>query len=256
MIPQKLSIKNRYGYRVDVSVFVHTQPAPLMFIVHGFGGRQDGVHLKRIAEVFYNKGYTIVTFDTTNSGGTSDTTPEGLSFTAQFQDLEDIVSWAKNQSWYAEPFALSGHSLGGMSVIYYAEQHPKQVNLLIPVMPVISGKTFEISRCKRDRYAFVTWEKDGYYERVSRSTGKVLRFPFSFVLDIRNYDTMALADKITARTVLIAGEKDASCWPETIQRLYDALKCPKEMITIADATHDIDEHPKVFAEFTRVLQGI
>jgi len=57
---------------------------------------------------------------------------EDASITSYYEDLEDVISWAQSQEWYQEPFALAGHSLGGICTALYAEHHSAILNTLGP----------------------------------------------------------------------------------------------------------------------------
>src|SRR5437667_2029568 len=114
-------------------------PKGLAFVMHGLGGTKDEAHIKIFAEAFKEKGFTVVRFDTTNTFGESAGTYEDATVTNYYEDLEDIITWAKSQAWYQEPFYLIGHSLGGISTTLYAEKYPKEIKGLAPISTVVSG---------------------------------------------------------------------------------------------------------------------
>lgn len=234
----KFFIQNRKG--IDLCVVVkkpEESPHGIVFIEHGLSGNKEEPHLQSIADTFYNNGFTVVVFDASNSTGESGHDKTGITFTGHYQDLKDVIEWAGQQSWYKEPFVLSGHSLGGMAVIYYAEKHPQKVRALIPVAPALSGKIFEFSRKQRSLHDFTEWKKNGFYEKISNSNGRKLIVPINLLEDIKKYDCFNLCTNIKAPTVIIAGEKDESVPLNFIKDFYNQLKCRKELKVIANCPH-------------------
>ncbi|MBI1754834.1 alpha/beta fold hydrolase, partial [Candidatus Azambacteria bacterium] len=111
----------------------------LAFVMHGLGGFKEQKHIAAIAETFIEKSFTVVRFDAADTLGESGGKYEDATVTNYYQDLEDVIAWARTQLWYREPFALAGHSLGGMCVGLYAQKHPERVLAVAPVSPVVSG---------------------------------------------------------------------------------------------------------------------
>ena len=111
-------IKNRKGQKIAVLVEQQKNQKGLAFVMHGLGGFKEQPHIQVFAEAFLDNGYTVVRFDTTNTFGESDGNYEEATTTNYYEDLEDVIEWAKSQSWYEESFCLSGHSLGGICLLY------------------------------------------------------------------------------------------------------------------------------------------
>src|SRR4029077_19886608 len=86
------------------------------------------------------KGFTVVLFDTTNTFGESEGSYEDATTTNYYENLEDMIEWSRGQSWFQTPFVISGHSLGGICSILYAEKHPQNVLAIASISPVVSGK--------------------------------------------------------------------------------------------------------------------
>jgi esterase/lipase len=124
-----------------------------------------------------------------------------------------------------------------MSVIYYTENHPKEIRLLFPLAPLISGKNFIESRKRRSLKDFQQREKDGYYIKTSSSGRKPLKIPFTLVTDLLKYDCNTLSDMILCPTIFINGDKDDSVPVPNTKAFYEVLKCPKELYILADCEH-------------------
>src|SRR6266498_4249115 len=162
---EKVKIKNRKGQTIVVLLEKAENSKGLAFVMHGLSGNKEQPHIVKFAEAFKEKGLTVVRFDTTNTFGESDGKYEDATVTNYYEDLEDVISWAKTQPWYRAPFYLAGHSLGGISTVVYAEKHPEEIKGLAPISTVVSGKlSLETPEYKT---TWENWKKSGWKEEVS-----------------------------------------------------------------------------------------
>lgn len=238
----KTEIKNRQNISLIIDYnFPEDNPRGLIFIEHGFTGHKDESQIKTIAAAFQNSGYTSITFDATNSTGESGESPEGTTFTGHYHDLEDVICWAKSQPWYQEPFVLAGHSLGGSAAIFYTQNHPQEVKLLIPFSPVIQGQDFYDSMAKTLKEKFTEWQNGGYYERKSGTTGKIIKVPFTFIENILKFDAYKLISKLTCPTVFINGDEDTYTLLSKTRAFYEELTGPKDLKIISGGNHIIHQ---------------
>lgn len=230
---EKIKIKNRKGQKIVVFLGKTEQPKGLAFVMHGLGGNKEEPHIITFAESFKEAGYTVVRFDTTNTFGESDGKYEDATLTNYYEDLEDVIAWAKEQSWFIKPFVLAGHSFGGISTILYAEKHPDEIKGIAPISTVVSGKlsTESPSHSK----VLENWEKTGW-----RVEGKT-RLPWSHMIDRLKYDVLPEAHKLTMPVLMIVGDKDDSTPPEHQKLLFDQLFGKKELHIIKNASHTFDE---------------
>src|SRR3989344_3635778 len=235
---EKIVIQNRKGQKVVVVVDHVEQPKGLAFFMHGFSGTKDERHTIAFATVFREKGFTTVRFDTTNTLGESDGRLEDATVTSSFEDLEDVIAWAKTCEWYREPFVLVGHSMGGMGVILFAERHPEQVSALAPISTLVSGYLNLEARERHNPGSVEAWQKTGWIEEKSISRGIIKRLPWSHAKDKLKYDLIPEGKKLTMPVLLIVGEKDASAPPDHVKQLYDVLPGRKDMFVIPDSDHN------------------
>lgn len=239
----KLFVKNRHGQKMSVVVEVNQVPGKLAFVMHGLGGNKEQAHIRAMVETFLESGYTVVTFDTTNTFGESDGNYEDATVTNYYSDLEDVIDWAEKQSWYIEPFVLCGHSLGGISVSLFAETYPEKVKALAPISTVVSGKTsLEVYKLfPNEAVNPDQWKRDG--ARVTRShDGKTeKRLKWSHMEDRMKYDILPKAKNLAMPVLLIVGSKDYSTPLVHQQLFYDKLGGPKELHIIKDALHSFYE---------------
>ena len=231
---EKLFIHNRKGQRIAVIVELSKKQRGLAFVMHGLSGFKEQEHIKIFADAFHDKGFSVVRFDTTNTFGESDGKYEDATVTNYYEDLEDIINWASGQGWYQEPFALAGHSLGGICVILYAEKYPEKVKGLAPISTVVSGRL----SMETDKHKSVAeeWERTGWDVEMGHG-GRVKRLKWSHMEDRLKYDVLPDAGKLTMPLLLIVGEHDTSTPPQHQKILYDALPGKKEMHIIKGSPH-------------------
>lgn len=173
---EKIFIKNRQNQNIAIVINKQENSKGIAFIMHGLGGFKEQPHIQLMASTFFEQGYTTILFDTTNSIGESDGKYEDATMQNYYEDLEDVITWSKSQSWYQEPFILAGHSMGGYSVVQYAENHPYEVKGVFAWAPVVSG---ELSYKAHERADDLKeWKQTGWKMRISNSKpGLELRLP-------------------------------------------------------------------------------
>jgi pimeloyl-ACP methyl ester carboxylesterase len=250
----KTFIRNREDKKLCVVVEGPKVPGKLAFVMHGLGGNKDQPHIRAMAEAFLEAGYTVVSFDTTNTFGESDGQYENATITNYYTDLEDVIEWAGTQVWYTEPFALCGHSLGGISTALYAESHPTMVLGLAPISTVISGKlSFETHAMFPDLESLEEWKQDGIQITKSHDGSRDKRLKWSHMEDRLKYDLLPHTDSLTMPVILIVGEKDDRTPPVHQQKLYEKLPGQKELHIIEGALHSFYESSQR-AELTQLLK--
>ena len=237
-LPMKQFISNRSGQKIAVVVEGPTIPGKLAFVMHGLWGNKEHGIIRNIAEAFLENGYTVVTFDTTNTYGESDGNPQDATTTNYYYDLEDVISWAANQPWYIEPFVLAGHSLGGLSTALFAQRNPEKVQALAPISTIVSG------RLSWDAHAMFPettenldqWRTTGY--RITYNPDKSeRRLKWHHMEDRLNYDLLPNVHRLTMPVLMIVGEKDYRAPPLHQQILYDRLPGDKELHVLKDTQH-------------------
>lgn len=236
---EKLFIKNRKNQNISVIIDEVNPQKDLAFIMHGLGGFKEQPHIQAMSEVFNQNGYTSIRFDTTNTLGESDGDYADATVTNYYEDLEDIIAWAKNQYWYQEPFVLAGHSLGGICSALFAEKYPEKVKALAPISTVASGK---LSIEAYSNEELTNWEKSGWKINESSSKPGVMKhLKWSHVIDRLKYDLMPKIKKLTMPVLLIVGENDTTTPLRHQELLFNALPGRKELHVIKGAFHTFRE---------------
>jgi len=240
----KFEIKNRYGLKIVGNLSVSEKPNGCAFVLHGLGGRKEQSHLMAIVDSLFSDGYTVVNFDATNSIGESEGKYENATFELHYEDLVDVIVWAKGEAWYQEPFILAGHSMGAYAVAKYAEEHPNEVESLFAFAPVISGKlSFEATE-RFEPGKMKKWKETGWTERVSHNRpGLVLHLPWSHMEERLKHDLEIKASNLTMPVLLVVGELDGPCPPEHQKLFLDMLPAgtKKELQIVPGAPHTFRE---------------
>lgn len=233
---QKTFIKNRKGLKIVVLVQKHPHQKGLVFVMHGLGGYKEQTHIETFAQTFVDKGFTVIRFDTTNTIGESDGKYENATTTNYYQDLEDVIGWAKKQNWYQVPFWLVGHSLGGICTALYAENHPEEIKALAPISTVVTGKLSLEAPKHKDTWK--NWQRTGWKITLSSSKPNVVKkLKWSHMEDRLKYDLLAKGNNLTMPVLLIAGSNDDATPPKHQKILFDKLPGKKELHIIKNAPH-------------------
>lgn len=232
-------IKNRNN--VDVTVVVEepqNATDKLAFVMHGLGGSKDEVHLRGLISALLNNGFRVVSWNAVHSFPERE---EGLyedaTITNYYQDMEDVIQWAAQRRWYAEPFLLCGHSLGGISTTLFTQNYPERVSALAPISMVVSGK---LSVALRSEQEITSWKAAGVLVSKRRS-GDEKRLKWSHMEDRLKYDALDKASVLEMPVFMAVGENDTSTPPNHQQLFYDELPGKKELHVIAGARHTFDE---------------
>ena len=196
----------------------------LAIIQHGLASDMNHKVVQTAKKAFLDDNYVVVTFDARYSLGEGNNDVEKVRLRTFVQDLETVAAWAKTQPFYSEPFALSGHSLGGASVMDFTAKYPEKVNILVPVAPVVSGKLWEKSCMKNLKDFCVQWKETGNYEYIDEVSNKKAIIPFAVVSDIDNYNAVISAPAIKADVLLIGAENDIIINDEDLKNVSKAIK--------------------------------
>jgi uncharacterized protein len=236
-------IKNRDQRKISLVVEGPAVADKLAFVMHGLGGHKGQGHIRAIIDGLLVVGYRVVSFDATHTFGESEGDYEDATITNYYADLEDVIAWASQQTWYHEPFVLAGHSLGGICTALFAEKHPDQVAGLAPTATVVSGQlsleTYKLF--PEQRQGLEQWQRDGIKITRSRDGQREERLKWSHMEDRLKYDLLPQVHKLTMPVLLVVGEQDTSTPPVQQQILYDQLPGRKELHIIPGAPHTFYE---------------
>ena len=255
---EKSKIKNRNDQTLVLITEIQTPQKGLAFIAHGLGGFKEQTHLQAIAETFVESRYTVVRWDAANTIGESEGSMEDASITTYYEDLEDVINWSKTQTWYQEPFILSGHSLGGIITALYAEKYPEKVKGLAPISTVVSGK---LSFKAAEKKELEEWKSKGFMVEESKSKpGVIKKLKWSHMEDRLKYDLLEDVGKLTMPVLLIVGELDKTTPLKHQKILYNAIPShQKQLKIIKSAPHTfkdqehLEEIKRVFLSWIKLV---
>ena len=245
----KTFIKNRKDQNISVLVEENENPKGLAFIMHGLGGFKEQPHLETFAEAFIEADFTVLCFDTTNTFGESEGNYENATITNYYEDLEDVIDWAKSQSFYRQPFVLVGHSLGGICSLLYAQKYPEKVKAVAPISTVVSGSlSLETGRAEIEQ-----WKKTGWRIQESKTKpGLIKKLPWSHMEDRLKYNVLDNIEKISMPVLLIAGDLDESTPLAHQKMLFEKLSGKKELHIIKGAEHTFRDQEHL-AEIKKII---
>lgn len=105
-------------------------------LVHGFG--EHGGRYNYLVDALLPQGYSIYAIDLRGHGrspGKRGHVNQWLEFD---QDVAALLKWVK-ASEPAAPIFLMGHSMGGLMVLHYVEQHPEGLKGVIASAPFLAA---------------------------------------------------------------------------------------------------------------------
>jgi dipeptidyl aminopeptidase/acylaminoacyl peptidase len=225
----------------------------LAIIEHGYSSSMDAPHIKAIARAFQDNGFATLSLDATHSFNASDGAIEDNTIETHLHDLYDAIEWAKQQPWFTSPFALAGHSLGGYTVLHYAEDYSEDISLLFPCSAVTTGKKLAQAFEKNLPVGvFENWKNTGFMEIESwDGSGKRGRRPFSWLTGMADYDAFKNVDRLTMPVLMVVGSQDIPTPPEHQLEFYSALPCDdREMHILPGSDHPFTDprHRRKMAE--------
>ncbi len=254
---EKFTIKNRYGLTIVGELRIPEDPIGLAFVQHGLGAYKEQPAIAATADTIFSNNYIVVNFDATNSAGESGGKFEDATMQLHYEDLIDVVDWAKGQSWYRHPFILAGSSLGGHAVLRYAEEYSGIVKAVYAKAPVVAGEFTMRDYEKFEPEKFKVWKETGW--EVRRSVSKpdlIKRLPWSHMEERLNHDLRPNASSLTMPILIIVGGNDITCPVDRQQELYGLLpnNTLNELQIIKGAPHTFKEEGHI-SEMKNILDG-
>ncbi|MFA6307968.1 MAG: alpha/beta fold hydrolase [Patescibacteria group bacterium] len=229
---EKFFIKNRFSQNISVILEDNNNPQGLVFIMHGLGASKDECYMERFAKAFREKNFIVVRFDNRHSIGESEGNYYDVNFSNTYEDLEDVIAWAKKEKWYKEPFVLVGHSLGAGCILWYSANHPNEVAGLVPLSTAISGQ----QALMRFRKSDLSLPAKMRQASLSFKVIKTLKWR-QFRDDILKYNIIPEAPKFVMPFLMMVGDEDINTPLEDQRQLYDLVPEPKEIHIIKGAGH-------------------
>ena len=243
-IPYEDTTLPGYVFKVDDS----NRPRPLLILNNGSDGPISAMYLQGGAAALA-RGYNALAFDGPGQGAALHL--QGLYFRPDWEKVvTPVVDFAlRRPDVDPERIAIQGVSQGGYWV-------PRAVAFEHRIAAAIADPgVFDVSTSWKDhlpgsmRRLLEKGEKEKFDRdmewgtRFSKSARFALRFrmrpygtdsPYEVYKMVEEYTLDGVADKIQCPT-LITDPENEQFWPGQPRRLYDALTCPKELVSFTAA---------------------
>ena len=243
------TLTNRHGLDLFVRFNGEDNDKPLALVAHGFTDVHDTGHMRAVASALIGQGYNVLVWDATHSWGRSGGSIDQATLTDMYEDMVDIVLWAKQQSWFHGPFFLCGYSMGAAAALRYAVDHPEDVTRLTVIAPVVAG---ELLAKRLNPIIRGVWRVLG---RVPDPSMRGRWYRYSLLYDGLRYDGRKLVKKLNRPVTIIAADHDNLMPPSDIAQLYGAIPHEKRLIMIDGADHSFAQKlPQLEAAITASVQ--
>ncbi len=115
-----------------IKVYEWNKGKPYLLMVHGWSGRAMQFHA--FIEHFTQKGFGVLSFDAPGHGKSTGGETNIVEFAECIKSIIDLKG---------EPFALIGHSLGGIACMFYQRWNETEIPQIIINSPAIPDEIFE-----------------------------------------------------------------------------------------------------------------
>ena len=196
-----------------------------VILVHAYAS--ESLQLKHCAMKFYENGYNILLLDSRACGQS-----EGEYLGLGYKDSQDLKEWITylNKDKKNIDITLYGMSMGASAVLLLASKNLKSVKMVISDSAYSSVKKL-LELEMKNTYKIPKVLSKVILKAVSGFSKLILGFSFD------NTSTTKVAKKITVPTLIIHGKADKFVPYYMSEKLYNNLKCPKELLAIENANH-------------------
>jgi pimeloyl-ACP methyl ester carboxylesterase len=232
------TVPRRDGKTLSTLIEVSPTPAAgIAVLVHSASGTKETPFMNTCAEALRARGRTVIRFDAFDSMGESGGEFAACTGTGMYEDLGDVIAWARTQAWWHGELTLFGHSIGGLVVAHYAAHHPGEVAELILYAPMVSGDSYIRSYQSTDPDGYAKWRTEGERPVAHPLTGERFGFSYTFVKDACKYDLITEAAQLTMPTHILVGSRDRTAPESECRRLAEAIGPQADVTVIGDLSH-------------------
>ncbi len=260
---------NRHGDILNTDIRFNTETKskiPVLIYCHGLKGFKDWGCFPYMLESIAEEDIFTVSFNF-SFNGTGLTGSDEQEFTRldlfarntlsrELDDLEDIIQFLiVNENIYnydIKRIYLMGHSRGGGIAIIKTSENPRIKKLITLASVAIFDRYTD--RLKKE------WKEKGYIETLNTRTNQMMRFNYSYLLDLENnsekLDLLKAISNVRVPTLIIHGENDVSVECTEAQTLYDFSNKENTRLEIYKNTNHTfgAEHP--FKGTSNILENV
>jgi len=232
---RKISFKNKE--RKQIGGFLRIPngqgPFPAVVFVHGFGGSVKEPKNIFMCEELAKNGFVSLMFDFYNKpNGISEPEIENMTITQQLRTLKCAIDFVLGLDFVDKNrLGLTGHSLGGATVLLYTPNDSRIKTLVVQSAVSEFGKTSSTRR-----FAEENTKKQGYI--VFEKSWGLMKVNYIFYEDGLKHNIQKTAEKIKCPTLIFHGDEDESVPLIQSQELFEHLKCEKKLEIIQGADHN------------------
>lgn len=242
-------IVNRRGKRISATLELpEGTPKGFALALHGLAGWKDQTAVKAMREGALRAGYTTLSFDGADCLKGPDASFWNSTTTGFLEDTEDVIAYAKEQSWYLPHVILLGHSLGGMVALRLVRMYNDLFEAMVLVAPAISWNKDRAGRFLK-RVQFLTTK----VRATPNSHGAYMPLYPKWILDFLSYDSRRDAPFVTCRTLIVsAGNDHVVAEPKAHEALGRRIHGATTHVVLPEAVHTFEKHSD---ELTDTIQS-
>ena len=218
-------------------------PFPAVIVCHGFKGDRNEVHIKEIAEEISKKDIITLRFDFVKDPGESLLPFEEMTVSYELEVLDQAFNYLKIVPQIdTSKIGLTGHSLGGLVVSWYAAEHP-EIKSLVPLSAV-----YNFVQAFESHYG--EWVQEAREKGVgnvfSSRTHQNLKLRREFYDDGASYDTNKVVENINCPVMVLCGTDDRLL--SHSQNYLDRLTASDKTLKIIEGANHVYSNPQHLEE--------
>lgn len=229
MRKERISFKNRKGQKLGGYIYIPDGkgPFPAIVFIHGFTGGTHEIKNRFMCDRLADEGFVVLMFDFYDNNGLSEPKIENTNVTQQVKDTGSAIDFIENLDYVDKNrIGLTGHSLGGMTVILYAAQKDPRIKALVAQSAVSKfGETRSIGKFRKKGV------KEKGYLILDKYDGQY-KINYSFYEDGKQYNVYTDAEKITCPILIFHGDVDEAVDVNQSKNLIKHLKMKKKKLEI------------------------
>jgi pimeloyl-ACP methyl ester carboxylesterase len=231
------TVLNRDEVPLSVIVEATHIRAGTAIVLHSASGAKETHVTDTLSSRCHERGFSVVRFDAANGIGESGGAFTLFTTSSMLRDLEDMVAWARAQSWYQEPLVLVGHSIGATVALTYAARNPGDVAELLLFAPTVSGERYAHAYEQHNPPEFAAWKETGTRLVPNPLTGEREGISFGFVEDLYTYDLVEELRNIEIPTTILHGEFDRTTLRKDVEDLQQAMGSTTTIVPLPATRH-------------------